>query len=236
MVTSNHSLRQEPFRPPKPIFPPHFNNHISWLKCFVNRPRWDRAFQPTVKLWSLTLGLYSHLVISATLICPAYIPINFFHLLKTDLSDQHVYSAYDHIVKFHTLRLYFTLCKWIQSNLGFWIWRRGFRIPCTRCKFLSVNVNFRCQSLSEGLLIRILKEKNSRIFHSASKNLLDSGIQIFLYWTMYSFIGSLGKKRSVEFNLGERKGTSLIWRLKIYSGIHHVKISHFLSIFIQENN
>lgn len=185
MVTSNHSLRQEPFRPPKPIFPPHFNNHISWLKCFVNRPRWDRAFQPTVKLWSLTLGLYSHLVISATLICPAYIPINFFHLLKTDLSDQHVYSAYDHIVKFHTLRLYFTLCKGIQSNLGFWIWRRGFRIPCTRWNFCQWNVNFRCQSLSEGLLIRILKEKNSRIFHSASKNLLDSGIQISLSWTMF---------------------------------------------------
>lgn len=224
MVTSNHSLRQEPFRPPKPIFPPHFNNHISWLKCFVNRPRWDRAFQPTVKLWSLTLGLYSHLVISATLICPAYIPINFFHLLKTDLSDQHVYSAYDHIVKFHNQIL----------DSAFDAVDSGFHV--LDANFCQWNVNFRCQSLSEGLLIRILKEKNSWIFHSASKNLLDSGIQISLYWTMYSFIGSLGKKRSVEFNLGERKGTSLIWKLKIYSGIHHVKISHFLSIFIQENN
>lgn len=157
MVTSNHSLRQEPFRPPKPIFPPHFNNHISWLKCFVNRPRWDRAFQPTVKLWSLTLGLYSHIVISATLICPAYIPIIFFHLLKTDLSDQHVYSAYDHIVKFHTLRLYFTLCKGIQSNLGFWIWRRGFRIPCTRCKFLSVEREFQMP-----IVIRRITDSNSK--------------------------------------------------------------------------
>ena len=236
MVTSNHSLRQEPFRPPKPIFPPHFNNHISWLKCFVNRPRWDRAFQPTVKLWSLTLGLYSHLVISATLICPAYIPINFFHLLKTDLSDQHVYSAYDHIVKsIH----YVCISPYVRESnqildSEFDAVDSGFHV--LDANFCQWNVNFRCQSLSEGLLIRILKEKNSRIFHSASKNLLDSGIQIFLYWTMYSFIDSLGKKRSVEFNLGERKGTSLIWRLKIYSGIHHVKISHFLSIFIQENN
>ena len=155
MVTSNHSLRQETFRPPKPIFPPHFNNHISLLKCFVNRPRWDRAFQPTVKLWSLTLGLYSHLVISATLICPAYIPINFFHLLKTDLSDQHVYSAYDHIVKFHTLRLVTESNQILDS--AFDAVDSGFHV--LDANFCQWNVNFRCQSLSEGLLIRILKEK-----------------------------------------------------------------------------
>lgn len=81
----------------------------------------------------------------------------FFSFTKTDLSDQHVYSAYDHIVKFHTLRLYFTLCKGIQSNLGFWIWRRGFRIPCTRCKFLSVEREFQMP-----IVIRRITDSNSK--------------------------------------------------------------------------
>lgn len=100
-------------------------------------------------------------------------------------------------------------------------------------KFLSVEREFQIP-----IVIRRITDSNSKRkkFPDFPFHKQKSGIQMSLYWAMYSFIGSLGMKRSVELNLGERKGTSLIWRLKIYSGIHHVKIAHFLSIFIQENN
>ena len=51
---------------------------------------------------------------------------------------------------------YITSCKGIQSNLGFCIWRRGFRIPCTRCKFLSVEREFQMP-----IVIRRITDSNS---------------------------------------------------------------------------
>ena len=170
------------------------------MSC-VNHPRCDRPFQPTVKLQSPSIGLYSHLVITATFNLSSLYSYAFFYLLKIDLSDQLVYSAYDHILKFHALCLCFTSRKGIQSNLGFLV---------LDARLLSVEREFQIP-----IVIRITdsdskKKKNSRIFHSTSKNLPDSGIQISLHGAMYSFIGSLGKERSVELNLGERKGTSLI--------------------------
>ena len=112
-------------------------------------------------------------------------PNQYYHIILFKIWHTNGTMSYDLFVQMAclwTTNKGFTPCKGTQNSLGFWILRRGFRIPGTGLQSLSVKLGFWIPSISGNRDSLSCIQDSTRIFfripNSTDQNFLDSKIPL----------------------------------------------------------